>query len=107
MDETRVRTALNQIATTKPRHYLGILTALEKLVRLEINKYTLVVESAVPLGANLLRDVQNRLQARFGTPLATRPRVNPALVGGLRIQMGSNVWDGSIVARLNALKTQN
>jgi F0F1-type ATP synthase delta subunit len=31
---------------------------------------------------------------------------NPTLLGGVRIQVGSDVYDGSIRARLNALETR-
>ena len=37
--------------------------------------------------------------------ITTDYRVTPDLIGGLRITLGSNVWDGSVKARLNALRT--
>jgi F-type H+-transporting ATPase subunit delta len=107
MDEKRVRTVVDRIISTQPRHYLGILTAMEKMIRLEINKHALLVESAMPLDDNRLRDIQAKVQSRFPALLAKRHEVRPSLVGGLRIQVGSDVWDGSIAARLEQLKLKN
>ena len=51
------------------------------------------------------RELEAGLRARFGE-LTTEFRRNPALIGGLRVQIGNNVWDGSIQARLEAIKHQ-
>ncbi|MBI4027984.1 MAG: F0F1 ATP synthase subunit delta [Verrucomicrobia bacterium] len=107
LDESRVRTVFSAVAQAKPRYYLGILAAIEKLLRSETQKHTLVLESAAPLDAFRRSELESRIQARFRPQLTMRHRVNPTLIGGLRVQVGSNVWDGSIAARLNQLEVEN
>ncbi|MBI1841861.1 MAG: F0F1 ATP synthase subunit delta, partial [Verrucomicrobia bacterium] len=40
---------------------------------------------------------------RHGPGLQLSFEQNPALIGGLRIQVGSDVYDGSVAARLHEL----
>jgi len=43
------------------------------------------------------------LKAKYGSDLATDFKINPDLLGGLRIKIGSDVWDGSVRNRLTRL----
>jgi len=104
MNEERVRRAVSAIVAAKSRHSMNLLKELERLVRMEIQKCTLQVESSVPLLENHLRDIQSKIQSQYAAPLTMNYQVNPALIGGLRIKIGSNVWDGSVTARLERLK---
>ena len=107
MDEDRVRTAVTAVIAKKPRHQLGILAGIEKLVKAETQKYSLMVESAAPLEETNLREIQARVQTRFPVPLTMKHSVNFALIGGLRVKVGSDVWDGSVAARLRQLEVKN
>jgi F-type H+-transporting ATPase subunit delta len=44
------------------------------------------------------------LNAKYGRHLALDFKITPELLGGIRVKVGSDVWDGSIKARLEALK---
>ena len=44
------------------------------------------------------------LVKRYGAGLNFTFRQNPALIGGMRIQVGSDVYDGSIQSRLAQLE---
>ena len=105
LDTTRLNTVFGEVAEKKPRSYLQILKELTRLVRLEVASRHAVVESAAPLDPDKARQYEAGLKARFGE-LTTEFRLNPALIGGLRVQIGSDVWDGSIQARLEAIKQQ-
>jgi F-type H+-transporting ATPase subunit delta len=52
-----------------------------------------------------LRDaIGSSLARKYGPGLVTNFVHRPALIGGMRIQVGSDVYDGSVVARLAALE---
>jgi len=101
--EAKVRETVQRVVAVKPRGYLGILTHFQQLVKLELDRRSARVESAVPLGADLQTGVQANLGRLYGAGLAFDFRQNPALIGGVRIKVGSDVYDGSIQARLDAL----
>ena len=105
LDTSRLNTVFGGVAEKKPRSFLQILKELTRLARLEVAGHHAVVESATPLEPEKVREFEAGLKARFGE-LTTEFRRNPALIGGLRVQIGSNVWDGSIQARLEAIKHQ-
>jgi F-type H+-transporting ATPase subunit delta len=48
--------------------------------------------------------VKSTLSKRYGSGLNYTFKQNPALIGGMRIQIGSDVYDGSIQSRLAQLK---
>ena len=54
--------------------------------------------------ADLQAQVAARLKNIYGAGLDIDVRVNPALIGGLRIQVGSDLYDGSVKTRLEKLQ---
>jgi F-type H+-transporting ATPase subunit delta len=103
LDEQRVRQVVREIIARKPRGYLGILSHFQRLVKLDVERRTARVESAVSLSAGLQGRVNEQLNRLYGAGLDISFVAEPALIGGLRIQAGSDVYDGSVRARLNAL----
>ena len=103
LDEARVRQAVQAVVSRKPRGYVGILHHFQRLVKLDVDRRTARVESAVALNPAQQTAIQQNLTRRYGTGLNISFAQNTALIGGLRIKVGSDVYDGSIQARLNAL----
>jgi F-type H+-transporting ATPase subunit delta len=104
LDSGRVRTIANQIATSKPRNFVGILKEYQRLIRLEVEKHHARIESAAPLDQAAIEQLQTNLRAQYGDDLSTEFHVTPELIGGLRIKVGSDVWDSSVRNRLERLK---
>lgn len=104
MDEGRVRKAVEAVLAQKPRGYVGILAHLQRLVKLEVERRTARIETATALSPQEQSAVQNNLSKRYGQGLNISFVQNPALIGGMRIKVGSDVYDGSVQGRLNALK---
>jgi len=104
LDEKRVREMIQQVLKVKPRGYLATLSHLERLVKLDLERRTAKIESAVALPAELQRAVQEKLERSYGKGLNTSFVQNPALIGGMRIKVGSDVYDGSVRARLTTLQ---
>jgi F-type H+-transporting ATPase subunit delta len=103
LDENRARQVVAKVAEFKPRGYLEILSHFQRLVKLEVERRTAKVESAVPLSPQMQSDVAARLGRIYGQGLNISFAQNPTLLGGLRIKVGSDVYDGSVQARLESL----
>lgn len=104
MDQARVRQVVTEVLAKKPRGYLAILSHFQRLVKLALEQRTARVESPVPLSPELQAEVQADLARTYGPGLDISFTKNPTLIGGLRIKVGSDVYDGSIQGRLAALQ---
>ena len=104
LDEGRVRQVVDQIAAAKPRGYLETLSAFRRLVKLECERHAATIESAIPLSAEMQANVREKLAGAYGKEVSAKFAEIPALIGGVRIRMGSDVYDGSIRGRLAALE---
>jgi F-type H+-transporting ATPase subunit delta len=73
-------------------------------VKLDQLQHTAKVESATPLSPELEANVLASLGRMYGSRISTSFAVSPTLIGGMRIRVGSDVYDGSIKAGLAALE---
>lgn len=98
--------------TTK---FLGVLAENRRLADLEAmigafraivaghrSEITAAVTSAHPLSADQLADLAANLKNRVGRDVQIATTVDPAILGGLVVQLGSQLIDGSIRTRLNS-----
>lgn len=103
LDESRVRQVVTEVIARKPRGYVAILSHFHRLVKLDVQRRTARIESAMPLEAAVRTDLERNLERRYGTGLHLTYAEKPALIGGLRVRVGSDVFDGSVRARLTRL----
>ena len=103
LEEDRVRRVVEEVAGAKPRGYVGLLTYFKHLVELDVARRTARVESATALSPELQASVAANLAKTYGPGLSLTFAHNPALIGGLRVAVGSDVYDGSVQGRLNTL----
>jgi len=103
LNADRVRKAVRLLIEQKPRGYFGILQHLQRLVKLDEANRTARVESAVALGQAQQEDVRNSLNRLKGSDVTVEFATNPGLIGGMRVKIGDDVYDGSVKTRLTAL----
>jgi len=104
LDENRVRKVVQSVLGSKRRGYLALANEFERLVKLEQLQHTARVESAVTLSPDLQAKVQASLARMYGPGISTSFAETSALIGGMRIRVGSDVYDGSVKAGLVALE---
>lgn len=103
LDEAKLRTVISRLIEAKPRDYRAILVAIQRLTRLEIERRQVTVESAVGLDSATQQRVVSGLAQQYGPDLVISYQTTPALIGGLRIRVGNDVFDGSVKGRLDRL----
>jgi F-type H+-transporting ATPase subunit delta len=103
-DESRVREVVRRLIAAGYRESPAILAHFLRLVRLDREQHTAKVESATSLPADLRAATEVSLARLYGPGLIASFSERPSLIGGMRIQVGSDVYDGSVLGRLAALE---
>jgi F-type H+-transporting ATPase subunit delta len=62
------------------------------------------VKAAVPLTDDQVSRLVGSLSRIYDRQVSVHVEVEPELVGGIRVQVGDEVIDGSVAARLEALR---
>src|SRR4030095_8001556 len=93
LDKGRIASLVKSLIEKKPRHYIKVLEAYKRLLRLEVEKRSAIIETATELAPEASARIVSNLRRKYGIDLATRFVVNNELLGGMRIRVGSDVWD--------------
>lgn len=101
--EDRVRLIARKIAERKPRNYEALLAAFSRMVEYAVKSRTATIQSAVPLTEEERSRIQTKLAAKYGDGLYYNWEVAPGLLGGVRIQVGDDVKDGSVRSKIDRL----
>lgn len=103
IDEHRVRLVAQNVLQSKHRGYLLLLGRFKRLLEHEYARHKAEIESAFPLPSDLQVKVQGKLTSVYGPGLRWQFVHNPELIGGMRIKVASDVYDGSVRTGLAAL----
>jgi F-type H+-transporting ATPase subunit delta len=106
LDRGRIASLVQSVITKKPRHYIDILHYYKRLLRLEIEKRHAKIESATQLAPEAATKIVEKLKKKYGADLTSEFVVDPALLGGVRVRVGSDVWDGTVRTRLQRLEQE-
>ena len=75
---------------------------LKELKRLE-RQHTMRIETVIPLSTPQLKKIKKIVEKRVKvTKIITR--INPAILGGFILKVGDNVWDESLLDKVNQIK---
>lgn len=102
-DSVKTLAMADLLVKSAPRRTLQILKEYTRLIRLATAKHHAVIESATPLDETTRASILTSLQARDGGEVSLETKVNPSLLGGARIRLGSEVWDSTVSTRIQNL----
>lgn len=106
LDSQRVTSLVDSLLRRKPRHYMAVLKNYKRLLRLELEKRTAKIETASEVDSSIRTELVANLKKKYGNDLTSEFAVDPRLLGGMRIRVGSDVWDGTVRSRLERLQQQ-
>jgi F-type H+-transporting ATPase subunit delta len=106
LDPGRIASLVDSFIARKPRNWVAILQNYKRLLRLELEKRRARIEAASTVDPETSSKLIANLKKKYGNDLTTEFFVNPQLLGGMRIRVGSDVWDGTVRNRLERLQQQ-
>jgi F-type H+-transporting ATPase subunit delta len=104
LDPGRISSLVDSLIAQKPRNYIDVLKNYRRLLRLELEKRHATVETSGDLDPAIRSEIVANLKSKYGNDLSTEFHVDPQLLGGMRIRVGNDVWDGSVRNRLERLE---
>lgn len=104
LEEHRVRKVVQYLLAADHRNRPAVLAHFLRLLKLDRAQHTANVESATPLPPELQAATEARLARLYGPGLTTSFTQRPSLIGGMRIKVGSDVYDGSVQGKLATLE---
>jgi F-type H+-transporting ATPase subunit delta len=106
LDSGRIASIVDSLIARKPRNYVDILKNYKRLLRFELEKRRARIETASEVDPAVKAEIVASLKNKYGGDLTSEFLVNPQLLGGMRIRVGSDVWDGTVRNRLDRLQQQ-
>ncbi len=82
----------------------AMIGTFDELCARERNEIGAEVVSAAPLSRKQLGDLARTLQSRTGKKVSLDASVDPSLIGGLVVRVGSQMIDSSLKTKLTAMK---
>ncbi|HEY4273812.1 MAG TPA: F0F1 ATP synthase subunit delta [Candidatus Udaeobacter sp.] len=104
LDPGRISSLVDSLIAKKPRNYINVLKNYRRLLRLELEKRHATVEASSEVDPAIRSEIVANLKSKYGNDLSTEFHVDPQLLGGMRIRVGNDVWDGSVRNRLERLE---
>ena len=101
----QVAGVLGYIEKNIPRHALALLKLYHRAIATELAKSNAVVEHAGPISDGTLRMIEEAMTRKYQRPVAATARPNAKLLAGLRVRVGSDVYESSVSGQLAALSS--
>ncbi len=106
VDDGRVRQVARRLAESRRRTAIRVFSEFLRSVRLDRDRHRASVETATSLPDDLREGVKASLARLYGSGLHLTFTVDRGLIGGMRIKVGSDVYDGTVRARLAAIEAR-
>ena len=76
------------------------------LINKRLGRVQAAVTTAAPLGSDLMEALRRRMGQVLGKAVLLESRVDPAILGGIVVQVDSTVYDGSLKTQLRQLRAR-
>jgi F-type H+-transporting ATPase subunit delta len=99
----QVAGVLGYIEKSAPRHPLTLLKLYHRAIATEYAKSRAIVEHAGPISEPTLRLIEAAMTKKYTRPVTASARPNPALLAGLRVRVGSDLYESTVAGQLATL----
>lgn len=99
VDEKKVISHVKSLKTLPRLQGIMALEIYLRKIRLEKQKTTLTIESAIPLSSSEIKNLTVALKSKH-LITSVESVINPLIYGGLRIKIGDVIYDNSVAERI-------
>jgi F-type H+-transporting ATPase subunit delta len=99
----RVAGVLAYVEKHRPAQPLLVLKTYRRLVTIELSRGQAQIEHAGGVSDQILQTIAAALAKKYGRPLTAVAAPNSALLAGLRVRVGDDVYESSIANQLAGL----
>ena len=85
---------------------VSVVDALEAMINDQLNVAIADVRSAHKLNEQEIAQLRKTLEQKFGKRVEVRVETDPALLGGFVAQIGSEIFDASVVGKIHKFRDQ-
>lgn len=96
----QVEGVLGYIEKHQPRHVLTLLKLYHHYIAAELAKSQAIVEHAGPVNDGVLAQIAAAMTKKYSRPVTATARPNPKLIAGLRVRVGSDVFESTVAGQL-------
>jgi len=106
LDETRAKQVVHGVLSAKLRDGVALLGIFCRFVKRDRAQHTAEVGSAIPLNDDLQAHLRSGLEHVYGPGITTVFVQQPELIGGMRVKIGSDLYDGTVKGKLDAFEAR-
>ena len=99
----RVRAVLHVLKNKPPRPYRKTLLHYRDCIEAELKKTQALIEHAGNISESTCQKIRDSLSKNIGRTVQSQNKENPALIAGVRVSLADNVWELSVINRLQNL----
>ncbi len=102
--ENQVTKAIKILKSQPKIQAIQALSEILKQIKRRQKQHTMYIETVVPLSSTQIKKVKKIVEkkVRITTVLTN---IDPQILGGFRLQVGDNIWDESILGKINQVRT--
>ena len=99
----QVAGVLGYIEKLAPRHPLSLLKLYHRAIQTEVAKSQALVEHAGAVSDTTLKLIEGAMSKKYQRVVTASARPNPRLLAGLRVRVGSDVYESTVAGQLATL----
>ena len=99
----RVSGVLAYLAAHPPRQLLPVLKHYHRLIAAQLARNRALVEHAGAINEAMLRAIAAGFAQKYQRPVTAVAESNPGLIAGLRIRIGDDIYESTIISQLGTL----
>jgi F-type H+-transporting ATPase subunit delta len=99
----RVAGVLAYLERHRPAHTIAVLKGYQRLIAAEVARSQAIVEHAGPIGDPILVSIAGAMTKKYARKITSLAKRNDALLAGLRVRVGDDLYESSAAGQLATL----